>query len=83
MTFEGPYRDYDAALRAMPWCVRDLPPGRTAHLVYDATREQALLAAGRGATGHLYVTEASASNPWNALPPYLDQLEGRLLARCA
>jgi hypothetical protein len=78
VTFEGPYADYDAALATMPAWLRDVPLGRIAHLVYGASREQALRAAGRDAAGHLYVTSASLPDPWSVLPPYLDELERRL-----
>jgi Spherulation-specific family 4 len=82
VTFEGPASGYDGALRAMPAWLREVPRRKVAHLVYDATREQALRAVTEGAAGFVYATSASLPNPWSSLPAYLDELEARL-AGCA
>jgi hypothetical protein len=75
VTFEGAYSDYAPAVQAMPAWVRELPGGRVANLVYDASREQALQAAGDRAAGFLYATSSTLPNPWSTLPSYLDELE--------
>jgi hypothetical protein len=80
VTFEGPYSSYEAALRSMPAWLRDVPRRKVAHLVYDASREQALRAVTEGSAGFVYATSASLPNPWDRLPPYLDELEARLAA---
>lgn len=71
MTFEGTYAQYVTA--PVPAWVRDYPPSRFAHTVYSASAADlgpALrLAAVRGA-GHVYVTDGSGANPYQALPGY-------------
>ena len=81
VTFEGPYAKYAEALRRMPKWVREQRPRRTAHLVYGASREQALDAVRRAdGAGYLYVTSGSPPDPWSALPPYLADEERELEA---
>jgi Spherulation-specific family 4 len=83
VTFEGPYAAYDAAMRRAPAWVGRVPRSRVAHLVYAATREQALDAiAHPAAAGYLYVTSGTAPDPWRTLPAYLHE-EEEALARCA
>ena len=81
MTFEGPYGEYAAALQRMPEWVRNQPSRRTAHLVYAASREQALSAVRQSdGAGYLYVTSGSPPDPWSTLPPYLNDEERELEA---
>jgi spherulation-specific family 4 protein len=82
VTFEGPARAYDAALRSMPQWTREVPRRKLAHLLYDATRAQALHAVTEGSAGYVYATSASLPDPWSTLPPYLDELEA-WLAGCS
>jgi hypothetical protein len=65
----------------MPDWVRRQPPGRVAHLVYDASRPQALAAIDNpGEAGYVYVTSGSLPDPWRTLPQYLDEQEEALRA---
>jgi hypothetical protein len=77
VTFEGSYADYSAAVARIPDWVRRQPPDRVAHLVYGASRDQALtVAAHPDAAGYLFVTSGSLPDPWQTLPPYLAEEEG-------
>jgi hypothetical protein len=79
VTFEGPYAAYGAAMDATPDWVRDQPPGRVAHLVYDASREQALAAASHPQqAGYVYATSGSMPDPWRTVPSYLHEEEHAL-----
>jgi spherulation-specific family 4 protein len=78
VTFEGAASGYDAAMRSMPRWTRNVPRRKIAHLLYDATRAQALDAVTEGSAGYVYATSASLPDPWSTLPPYLDELEARL-----
>jgi hypothetical protein len=81
VTFEGPYGAYAPALRAMPRWTRRMAPGRIAHLVYGASRDQALdLVGGGPAAGYLYVTSGALPNPWGTVPPYLREQDEALRA---
>ena len=80
VTFEGSASAYDAAMRSMPKWMRNVPRRKIAHLLYDATRAQALHAVTDGSAGYVYATSASLPDPWSTLPPYLDELEARLAA---
>jgi hypothetical protein len=72
VTFEGPYSAYADALGRMPGWVRDEPADRIAHLVYGASREQALsVVRGSDGAGYVYLTSGSPPNPWRTLPSYL------------
>lgn len=72
VTFEGSYLEYEDRLAVMPGWLGQVPRDRIAHLVYGATREQALaLARGNGHAGRLYVTSGGLPDPWSALPDYL------------
>jgi Spherulation-specific family 4 len=83
VTFEGPYAGYGAAVAAMPDWVRDQPRERVAHLVYGASREQAMAAVRHPQkTGYLYVTSGSMPDPWRTVPSYL-QAEERALEACS
>jgi spherulation-specific family 4 protein len=69
VTFEGPLRAY-----------RDDPPptgiaaDRTAHLVYGASREQALSELGANpAARYVYFTSGALPHPWGTVPEYLPQ----------
>jgi hypothetical protein len=81
VTFEGPYSAYASALDRMPEWVRREPAERIAHLVYGASRGQALNAvrASDGA-GYLYLTSGSPPDPWRTLPSYLREEEQELAA---
>jgi hypothetical protein len=61
----------------MPRWVRALPRSRVAHLLYGASKEEATSAAGLRAAGYFYATSGTLPDPWNTLPSYLDDLEGR------
>jgi hypothetical protein len=79
VTFEGPYAAYGAAMDATPDWMRDQPPGRVAHLVYDASREQALAAASHPQqAGYVYATSGSMPDPWRTVPSYLHEEEHAL-----
>jgi hypothetical protein len=81
VTFEGTYAAYVDALRDAPaWLDRE-PPEHVAHLVYGATRTQALGALTTAAAGYLYATSGALPNPWRTLPAYLDE-EVEALATC-
>jgi hypothetical protein len=83
VTFEGPFADFAARLAAMPRWLREVPAKRIAHLVYGASRAQALEAiAARGDTGYLYVTSGTPPDPWSTLPSYLTE-EQDALGGCA
>ncbi len=42
VTYEGPFADYARRLALEPGWLRDVPPAKTAHLVYAATRDEAI-----------------------------------------
>ncbi len=78
VTFEGPVSAYAAALRDTPAWVQELPRGRIAHLIYGASREQALQAVGlRAHARYVYATAGSPPHPWS-LPDYLGDEEAAL-----
>jgi hypothetical protein len=73
VTFEGAYASYEDRVAVMPGWLDHVPPDRIAHLVYGATREQALaLARSRDRSARLYVTSETLPDPWGRLPEYLD-----------
>ena len=79
VTFEGPYAAYGPAMDATPDWVRDQPPGRVAHLVYDASRQQAMAAVSHPQqAGYLYATSGSMPDPWRTVPSYLHEEEHAL-----
>jgi hypothetical protein len=81
VTFEGHHRDHRAALRRTPRWLRRLPPGRVVHLVYGATRDEALAAVrAAGPAARVYATSGELPNPWCTLPPYLHEQEEALRA---
>jgi hypothetical protein len=83
VTFEGPYAGYDAAMKAMPDWVRAQPPERVAHLVYGASRRQAMATVEHPQkAGYVYVTSGSMPDPWRTVPPYLHE-EERALEACS
>ena len=83
VTFEGPYAAYGAAMDAMPDWVREEPPGRVAHLVYDASRQQAMaIVSHPEQAGYVYATSGSMPDPWRTVPSYLHEEEHALEA-CA
>jgi hypothetical protein len=67
VTFEGPlgaYRDHRPPA--------GVPPERTAHLVYDASREQALgVVATTPSARYVYLTSGTLPHPWGTVPDYL------------
>jgi Spherulation-specific family 4 len=78
VTFEGPVSAYAGALRETPAWVDDLPRGRIAHLIYGASREQALAAVRRRAHAqYVYAAAGAPPHPWS-LPDYLDAEEALL-----
>lgn len=81
VTFEGRYSAYVDALARMPDWLRQQRPEQVAHLVYGASRDQAIAAAHevRGA-GYLYVTSGSLPDPWRSVPSYLQEEEEALEA---
>jgi hypothetical protein len=73
VTFEGAYPEYADRLAVMPGWLEQLPPERVAHLVYGATREEAIaLARTRDRSARLYVTSGTLPDPWSRLPEFLD-----------
>jgi hypothetical protein len=83
VTFEGPYAAYGAAMDAMPDWVSDQSPGRVAHLVYDASRHQAMaIVAHPQKAGYVYATSGSMPDPWRTVPSYLRE-EEHALEGCA
>jgi Spherulation-specific family 4 len=79
VTFEGPAAAYAEAVRSTPDWVRRLPLNRTAHLVYAASRGQALAAAkAPPAAGWLYLTSGTPPDPWRTVPDYLNEEEAAL-----
>jgi hypothetical protein len=75
VTFEGAAAGYATAASAMPDWLRRERPDRVAHLIYAASRDQALSAIGSGAAGYIYATSGLMPNPWRTLPPYLHEEE--------
>lgn len=71
MTFEGTYAQYRAAV--VPAWARDYPASVFAHTVYAASRADLApalgLARARNA-GHVYITDGTGANPYQALPAY-------------
>jgi hypothetical protein len=81
VTFEGSYADYRAALAARPRRISRIPGAKRAHLVYGATRDQALQAAGLDSgAGFFYATSGEQPNPWRVVPDDLPALEDALSA---
>jgi hypothetical protein len=75
VTFEGTYAGYAGAIEATPDWLRRIRPDRVAHLVYGATRAEALDAVADSAAGYVYATSGAMPNPWRSLPPYLREEE--------
>jgi hypothetical protein len=75
VTFEGAYAGYASAMAATPEWLRDMRPDRVAHLIYGATRAEALEAVADAEAGYVYVTSGAMPNPWRSLPTYLDDQE--------
>jgi hypothetical protein len=69
VTFEGPAAAYGDS-QGPAW-VRRIAPGRVAHLIYDASRAQALAALGNPSAGYVYATSGTLPDPWRTLPAYL------------
>jgi spherulation-specific family 4 protein len=81
VTFEGPYAGYGAAMKATPDWVRDQPPERVAHLVYGASRREAMATVRHPQkAGYVYVTSGSMPDPWRTVPSYLHEEERELEA---
>jgi hypothetical protein len=80
VTFEGDHHSYARAMDTMPDWLRREPPDRVAHLVYGATRAEALAAVADAAAGYVYVTSGAMPNPWRGLPLYLEDEEEALAA---
>lgn len=71
MTFEGTYAQYRAAV--VPAWARDYPASVFAHTVYAASRADlapALRLARARDAGHVYITDGTGANPYQALPGY-------------
>jgi spherulation-specific family 4 protein len=78
VTFEGPVSAYAGALSETPAWVEEEPRGRIAHLIYGASREQALAAVRRRPHAqYVYAAAGSPPHPWS-LPDYLDEEEALL-----
>jgi len=83
VTYEGPAAEYAGALARTPAWLDTVPPGRIAHLIYGASREQAVAAVGAASrAGYVYLTSGTLPNPWQTVPDYLEEEEA-LLAACA
>jgi hypothetical protein len=80
VTFEGTHAGYASAMETTPDWLRRMRPDRVAHLVYDATRAQALDAVADASAGYVYVTSGAMPNPWRSLPTYLRDEEEALAA---
>jgi hypothetical protein len=80
VTFEGTHAGYVSATETTPDWLRRMRPARVAHLVYGATRAEALDAVAGSAAGYLYVTSGAMPNPWRSLPAYLRDEEEALAA---
>jgi hypothetical protein len=79
VTFEGPYARYSEAMDRAPSWVRDLPRGRSAVLVYGASREQAAsVVADTRHDGYVYTTSGTLPHPWGTVPAYLREENGPL-----
>ena len=63
VTFEGTYAGYAGAMAASPDWLRRMPSDRVAHLVYDATRAEALDAVRHPQAGYVYVTSGAHAQP--------------------
>lgn len=81
VTFEGTYAGYGSAMDATPDWLARIHPDRIAHLIYGATRAEALDAVAEAAAGYVYVTSGAMPNPWRSLAPYLGD-EKEALAAC-
>jgi Spherulation-specific family 4 len=82
VSFEGPYARYSDAMDRAPGWVRDLPPERSAVLVYEATAEQAAaVVTDTRHAGYVYATSGTLPHPWGAPPAYLREEDGPL-GRC-
>jgi hypothetical protein len=69
VTFEGPISAYHD--RPLP---EGIDPSRTAHLIYGASREQALRALKPApSAGFVYVTSGTLPHPWGTVPEYFTQ----------
>lgn len=83
VTFEGTPATYEAALDQMPDWVLEEPEAKIAHILYGASRAQALAAIALGGhAGFVYATSGTLPNPWGTLPDYLEETE-RALRPCA
>jgi hypothetical protein len=83
VTYEGPAADYAEAVRRAPRWLGEVPREHIAHLLYGASRDQALEAVDLGArAGFLYATEGTLPHPWGTIPPYLGEQETALAAPC-
>jgi hypothetical protein len=80
VTFEGTHAGYATAMEATPDWLRRVRPERIAHLVYGASRAEALDAVAGSTAGYVYVTSGAMPNPWRNLSPYLDDEEEALAA---
>jgi hypothetical protein len=79
ITFEGAPAEYPRALAAAPAWLEDIAPERIAHLVYGATREDAMAVVGANArAGYVYATSGALPNPWKTVPDYFDAEEDML-----
>ncbi|MGW5346294.1 spherulation-specific family 4 protein [Streptomyces sp. NPDC004050] len=81
VTFEGSMADYRAL--ALPDWLTALQPERTAHLIYEATADEAVEAVGlarRRGCHHVYATSATyaSGNPWSTLPDYWPRMVAAL-----
>jgi hypothetical protein len=80
VTFEGTSAGYASAMAATPDWLRRMRPDRIAHLVYGATRAEALDVVADSGAGYVYVTSGAMPNPWRSLPSYLGDQEEALAA---
>ena len=66
VTFEGPLADYRPGAEDVP--------ERAAHLVYGASREQALhVLSAPPSARYVYVTSGTLPHPWGGVPDYFGQ----------
>jgi hypothetical protein len=81
VTFEGNMADYRTL--ALPAWLTALQPERTAHLIYEATADEAVEAVGlarKRGCHHVYATSATyaSGNPWSTLPDYWPRMVAAL-----
>ncbi len=81
VTFEGTYADYRTRVDLAPSGVDGLFAAQTAHLIYDASDEEAIEVVDTPLADYVYANSATLPNPWSTLSSSLAQQQARL-AQC-